>query len=122
MAIREGNQMARFCFAPGRFITDRVDRQKLAEMVESIVDKNYADHLVLEGIGQLELFFPATGGQLDFFDLSIGRHRCDSMADFLKLHNPNINAATIRQTCLDSHPKPLGASRELRGCSSIVDW
>ncbi|MFF0428601.1 peptidoglycan-binding protein [Streptomyces sp. NPDC004520] len=93
------------CKPPGEIFDTPQLRQAVADWVEGIVAADYCKHLKNQGFGGCELWFPSSGGKLDFFDINVGKHRCANMADYLKFHTPHVNSQAIVDQCLASSPK-----------------
>ncbi|MEU6622634.1 peptidoglycan-binding protein [Streptomyces litmocidini] len=104
MSTRE-DDMPPNCKSPAEVFDTQEEIQAVADWVESIVDHDYCRHLKKEGFGGCELWFPSSGGKLDFFDIDVGKHRCENMADYLKFHNSHVNRQAIVDQCLASSPK-----------------
>ncbi|MGC0334661.1 hypothetical protein RKD23_007651 [Streptomyces sp. SAI-170] len=87
--------MGLLCFTPGDVTSNPATRSMIGEAAEVLIKHHYCS---TKGGCHEFLRFPG-GPQTDFFDVSMGFHRCRHLASYLKIHNPHIDAVALASEC-----------------------
>jgi hypothetical protein len=83
------------CFTPGAITPSPILRSAMGEIAEIIIKRHYCREK-----GGCKEFLKLPGGpQTDFFDVTMGFHRCRHLAAYLKLHNPHVDEVAIAADC-----------------------